>query len=260
MEVVAHLPPALLSHLRIVLGHEHRLVSAADWGSLDGIVRRTPVDVAVLDPNADGVARITEVVDLARRYPSLPIVLYTVLAPPTLKAVVELSKHGVHQVVLHRFDDEPRRFLETLEQQPDLALGDQLLERLAVPLALLPIVLGRAIERMYRRPGRYAVAGDLAASAGMPRRTMYRLVEAAGLASPSMLVRGARLLRAYTYLRDAGHSTEDVAFKTGYSSRQLFARHVNELFGVRPTELRRCVGPEEFVRRLSGALYVDTQR
>lgn len=255
MEFVAHLPPPLLSHLRHVLGREHALATADGWGQLDHVIRRAPVDVAVLDPGADGVVRPDHVIEVVRRYPSLPIVIYTVLTPQSLRAVVELSNHGLHQVVLHRFDDEPRRFLEALEQQPGVSLSDALLDRLAEPLSALPTALVRAIERMYRRPGGFADASDLARAAAMPRRTLYRALEGAGFAPPSLVVRGARLLRAYAYLRDPGHMVDDVAAKLGYSNQQRFAGHVRETFGVTPRDLRRSVSAEDCVARLAAVLH-----
>lgn len=230
-------------------------MAAEGWSSFDLAVRRTAADVAVVDPAADGTVRVTEIVELIGRHPSLPVVVYTTLTAQALRAIVEMAKQGVQQVVLYRFDDEPTRMRELLEQQPGLALSGALLELLAGPLAALPTALSRAIERMFQRPGLFHIADDLATAAGMPRRTLYRTLEGVGLASPSTLVRGARLLRAYSYLRDAGHSAEDVAAKLGYSSRQIFARHVREFFGVRPTQLRRQVQEGECVRRLAAMLY-----
>ena len=260
LDIVAHLPPPLLAHLRFVVAREHQLAWADGWGAFDLVVRRTAADVAVVDPAADGVVRVAEIVELIRRHPSLPVVVYTTLTAQALRAIVELAKQGVHQVVLFRFDDDPRRLLELLEQQPGLALSAELLQALAVPLGMLPSALARAVERMFQSPGLFTVADDLAAAAGMPRRTLYRSLEGVGLASPSTMVRGARLLRAYSYLRDAGHSAEDVAVKLGYSSRQIFARHVREAFGVRPTQLRRDVQESECVRRLAAVLYVGGAR
>lgn len=255
MEFAAYLPPQLLFHLQRVVGREHALVTASGWSELDRLVRRTPVDVAILDPGADGVVRADHIIEVVRRYPSLPIVIYTVLTPQSLRAVVELSNHGLQQVVLHRFDDEPRRFLETLEQQPGVSLSESLLDRLAAPLATLPTALVRAIERMYRRPTGFGDASDLAHEAGMPRRTLYRVLELAGFAHPSIVVRGARLLRAYAYLRDPGHLVDDVATKLGYSNQQRFAKHVRETFGVTPLTLRRTIPAEECVARVAALLY-----
>lgn len=254
MDVVAHLPAPLLAHLRSVLGADHTLTSADGWKALEHAVRRRPSDVAVVDPGADGTVKTAEIVSLVRHYPSLPVIVYTVLSPQTMRAVVELSGHGVNQVVLHRFDDEPRRLLETLEQQPGVTLSDALLDRLAVPLAVLPAALVRAVEQLFRRPLGFSGAEDLARVASMPLRTLYRVLEAAGLASPSTMVRAARLLRAYAYLRDSGHSVEDVAVKLGYSSRQLFGRHVREAFGVAPIDLRRRIAAQECVTRLAALL------
>ena len=59
------------------------------------------------------------------------------LAPSTINAIVRLAKSGVEHVVLSRFDDEPRRFLELLEGIPGSALGDRMLHELAGPLSTL---------------------------------------------------------------------------------------------------------------------------
>ena len=80
MDVVAHLPPPLLAHLRTVLGADHTLTPAIGWKSLEDVVRRRPSDVAVVDPGADGTVRTAEIVSLVRRYPSLPVLIYTVLS------------------------------------------------------------------------------------------------------------------------------------------------------------------------------------
>ena len=255
MDVVAYLPPPLLSHLRRVLGDAHALTSVDDWARLSQVVAGNAVDVAVLDPSADGSVRTGEIVELVRRHASLPVVVYTALSPQTMRAIVELSRHGLQQVLLHRFDDEPRRLLEAIEQQPTVMLTAALFQRLAEPLSRLPTALVREVERMYRQPRAYADASDLARAAGMPRRTMYRVLEGAGLLSPGLLVRGARLLRAYAYLGDSGNSVEGVVTKLGYSSRQLFIKHVREAFDVVPSELRRRLTPQQAVDRNASLLY-----
>jgi AraC-like DNA-binding protein len=254
VDVVAHLPPILLAHLRRVLGERHTVWPVAGWADLAHAARRRPADVAVLDPAADGTPRIEEIVELVRRHPSLPILVYTTLSPQSMRAIVELSRHGIQQVLLYRFDDEPHRLLDALEQQPSMTLCTALMNRLARPLSLLPVALGREVERMYRQPREYGDASDLARAAGMSRRTMYRALEEAGIPSPGLLVRGARLLRAYAYLGDSGNSVEDVVVKLGYSSRQLFIRHVRDAFGAVPSELRRRLTPAECVERLARLL------
>jgi len=260
MDVVALLPPSLFAHLKRVLERTeadrdlHSVVGTADWGELARRLRREPVDVLVVDPLAEGGSKVPELAAIVEQQPSLPVVIYTTFSPSAARALVELAKHGVHQVVFHRFDDEPGRLRELIEQQPGIKLGDEVLERLAVPLALLPVPVQRAVERLFRHPREFE-AGDLASSAGVPVRTLYRLLESTGLASPAVVVRGARLLRAYSLLRGARTTAEDVASKLKYSSRQLFAKHVRGAFGATVAELRRRVGPGELVERLVEMVY-----
>jgi AraC-like DNA-binding protein len=250
VDVVALLAPVLLTQLRVALGPPHRLVAAADWAELDRLVRRTAVDVAVLDPCATGGDGVADVVGFLSRHPSVPVVTYVTLTPASLRAVVELARHGLQQVVLHRFDDDPPRFRELLARQAGDALTEELLAALAPALRRLPPALAGAVKRMFRRPHLVWNAQDLAAAAGMPRRTLYRQLAAAGFASPRRLVQAARLLRAYVYLRDPGNLVEDVVVKLRYGSSHAFVRHTREACGLTPSALRRDVEGAEFVALL----------
>ena len=254
MDVAAFLPPVLLAHLRVVLGAEHTIYPVEGWDELEFLVRRSSVDVAVVDPSADGLVRVTEIRSLVERYPTLPMVLYTSLSPQTLKALVELAKHGAQQVVLHRFDDAPVKFLSVLERQPGSTLSSLILEELSEPIGALPSALARAVERMFKRPGQFFGVPDLASAAQMPRRTVYRYFEAVGLASPRLVVTGARMLRAYSYMREPGHSLLDVATKLGYTQQQL-RRSMVELVGQTPVRVRAAVDAEQFVGMLAIQLY-----
>jgi AraC-like DNA-binding protein len=176
--------------------------------------------------------------------------LYTTLSPPTLKAVSELARHGAPHVVLHRFDDEPVRFREAIQRLPDQGLGDAVLEGIGPALALVPTSLALAIERLFRSPQLIRDTRALAESAGLNVRTVYRQLEAAGLASPRTLIVGARLLRAYSYLRDPGQSVESISLLLGYTEPRIFARNAREAFGLTPTALRHGMDSAAFVRRL----------
>jgi AraC-like DNA-binding protein len=254
LDVAAFLPSLLLAHLRVVLGDEHEIHPVDGWDQLELLVRRSSVDVAVVDPGADGLVRVQEIRSLIEQYPTLPMVLYTALSPQTLKALVELAKHGAQQVVLHRFDDAPAKFLSVLERQPGSTLSSLMLEQLAAPIAALPSALARAVERMFKRPGQFFGVPDLASAAQMPRRTVYRYFEAVGLASPRLMVTGARVLRAYSYMRESGHSLLDVATKLGYTQQQL-RRSMVELVGQTPVRVRAAVDAEQFVGMLALQLY-----
>ena len=255
MDVVAYLPAPLLSHLRIVLGDRHQLTPVDGWEALEVAVRREQADIVVLDPTLPGTVRVTETVLLQERYPSVRVVVYTSLTPSAMRMVVELAKHGLQHVVLHRFDDDPRRFTELLTQLPGHALGELLLEKVQEAVAGLPPRVGGAVARMLRAPRHYSTVDDLAAGAGMTRRQLYRVLEGAGFTSPRLLVQAARAVRAFAFLRDPGRLLEDVSEKLGYSEPRVLNRVMLELVGTRPLEARGTMSPQEFVERVAARLF-----
>lgn len=211
-------------------------------------------DLLVADPAADSRPDVVGLLRIIQQFPSLPVVVYTALAPATLKVVVQLARHGVEHVVLNRFDDEPRRFRELLERVPAHALAEVMLRELAEPLAALPVVVCRAVEQLFRSPGEFRSAQDLAAAAGMNSRTLYRNLQPAGLYSPRMLVVCARLLRAYAYLQDPGRSIKEIAVKAGYHSPWQLAQQMREVTGLTPRGVRRGMETQEFVSLLAREL------
>jgi AraC-like DNA-binding protein len=247
LDVVAHLPRPLLTHLRIVLGSDHSLTPVFSWAELQTTVKHLTTDLVVADPAAGGTVEVEALEDLRRRYPSLPIVVYTSLAPASIKAIVRLAKSGVEHVVLSRFDDEPRKFLELIEGIPAFSLGDRMLNELAGPMACLPVVVVRAIDQLFRSPSRFKSSQDLAAAASMNLRTLYRNLEPAGLYSARALVVSARLLRAYAYLQDPGRSIKDVAAKAGYHSPWQLSQQMREMTGLTTEQVRRETNGEALV-------------
>ena len=250
MDVLALLPPLLLSHLRVVLAQGHHVMAVRTWHALHEAARRTAVDVVVIDPLGDSPLRLAEILSLRERQPSLPVVVYTQFQPAVMRTMVELGRCGVEHVVLHHYDDEPRRLIDLLERLPGYTLADRLLERMEPELEVFPSPLRRAIERMYRSPARFRSVSDLASAAGMTLRMLYRRFEDASHLSPMILVQSARVLRAYTYLRDDRVSVLDVAMKLAYSSHRILTHQMQELVGMTPAAARTALSPEGFIERL----------
>ena len=257
LDVLAYLPAPLQSHLRVVLGgtRGHILTAVDQWDAFANELRRATSDVVIVDPCADGASRAAAVAALLDSHPAMPVVIYTPVSPLSFRAIAELGRYGahhaVHQIVLHRYDDEPHRFLELIERQPGNALSVALLDRLAPALADLPPALTRAVERLVRQPTDFHDVGDLAATARITVRTAYRHLATAGFASPRALLVGARLLRAYAYARDPRQSLEAIAAKVGYSAPRMMAKHMREVIGCTPRAVRRQVRPGEFVDTLA---------
>ncbi len=259
MDVVAYLPRQLLSHLTIVLGSQHTLIAATGWENLRAAVMQRVTDVLVVDPTVDGTARTEVIKDIHRHFPSLPIVVYTALSAVSMRAILELGRLGIEHVVLNRFDDERRRFLELLERVPGQTLSDQMLRLLGAELAKLPVAVVRAIEQLFRSPARFHTAQDLSTAAGTLLRTLYRQLETAGIHSPRLLVASARLLRVYAMLRDPERQIKEVAARVGYHSQYQLTQHMRALAGHTPRTVRSYIEPEQFVKLLVEGVRRPTQ-
>lgn len=253
MDVVCYVPPSVVGHLHVVVGHEHRLFIASDWASLEELVRTEPVDVVVVDPGEGAIVRTDEVRRLLHQFPSLPLVVYTTLSPVVTQALVELARAGLHTVVLRGFDDEAERFRALLERLPEYELSERLLSMLQDPLGRVPARMRRVIVRCIRSPHEFQDVNDLARATGVTRRTFDRWMETVGVSSKS-LVRIARAVRAYHLMRDPGYRLTDIARKVGYQEARLFARHVRQVAGMVPSSLRRRLEPDEFIARLGARL------
>jgi AraC-like DNA-binding protein len=246
LSVAAFLPPRLLTHVKHVFADEPDLLVASSWEELESIIRRKPVSVVIIDPSADGNLNVGAVAGLLKRYPSLPLIAYVTLHAPAFKAIAQLGKLGLEDVVLHRFDDAPDRFRERVEQVQGNSLSHRLIEELAGSLRLLPRPLLVTVENMFEQPHRYASALDLAME-GIAIVSVYRNLDAAGLGSPKRLLVAAKVLRGFGYLRDPGYSVLDVSIKLGYKTARIFSHHWVAVFGETPARVRNRLSDDEAI-------------
>jgi len=250
LSVAAFLSPRLLSHVQHVFEGEAELLIASSWEELDTFVRRKPVSVVILDPIADGVMNVSAVAGFLTRYPSLPLIAYVTLGAPAFNAVAQLSRLGLEDVLLHRFDDAPEKFRERVDRVQGNPLTRHVIGVLAPSLAQLPLSLGAAVENMFDQPDRYTSALDLAMDAGVPIVRLYRNLHLANLGSPKRLLIAAKLLRGYSYLRDPGYSVLDVSLKLGYRSTRIFAQHALSVFGMTPSRVRTRLPEADAIKRV----------
>src|SRR6202162_1533963 len=244
--IAASLPPRLLSHVGHVFVDEPDLLVASSWQELESFIRRKPVNVVVLDPSADGKLNVEAVAGLLKRYPSLPLIAYVTLHAPAFKAIAQLGRLGLEDVVLHHFDDAPERFRERVEQVQGNSLTHRVIEELNGSLRMLPRQLFVTIENLFQQPHRYTSALDLAIE-GVSIVSVYRNLDAAQLGSPKRLLIAAKVLRGFGYLRDPGYSVLDVSIKLGYKTARLFSHHWVSVLGLTPARARNRLTDDDAV-------------
>ncbi|MEP6990517.1 MAG: helix-turn-helix domain-containing protein [bacterium] len=237
----------------MVLGDGHSLGTATDPAELHSLLRSDATDLLIVDPAVRDGMHADAVEEIIASHPTLPVIVYTVLGPTAMRMVVRLARLGVQHVVLNRFDDEPRRFLDLIERVPAHPMAELMLQELASPLRTLPVVVARAVEQLFRSPSRVKNSQELARLAGMAPRSLYRHMTPAGL-QPRHLIICARLLRAYTLVRAPGSRLKEITAKLGYSDPDTLSKLLFEWTGRAPKEIRRDVPPELFVRLLADHL------
>jgi AraC-like DNA-binding protein len=256
VSIAAFLPTRLLTHVKHVFADEEELLIASSWQELESLIRRKPVSVVILDPAADATMNVGAVEGLLKRYPSLPLIAYVTLHAPQFKAVAQLGRLGLKEVVLHRFDDAPEGFRERVERVEGNALTHDVIEALRDRLGQLPRQLAVTVENLFEQPHRYTSALDLAMEAGVAIVSVYRNLDAAQLGSPKRLLIAAKVLRGFGYLRDPGYSVLDVSIKLGYKTARIFSQHWVSVFGLTPARVRTRLTDEaaiEGVMRWLGA-------
>ena len=253
MHVAACVQPNKLVRLQGAAGNRHSVHAALDWAHADAIIRRQPVDVLVVDPQFDVQAepRADRIRAVRNRYRSLPMIVYSVLAAQTLRPLVELGQEGLEQLILYGLDDAPQHLRQVLERQPGILLSQQLLDRLRRPLSRIPAGMAHALERLIRNSAAFRSVNDVAIAAAVPRRSLYRHLARAGFVSPRELVAGARLLRAYAFLRQQSYPLDTVASHVRFTDAEAMSRAMKWGVGTTPGRARDRMGPDEFVERLA---------
>jgi len=256
MHVAACVQPQKLARLRGAAGSAHAVHAALSWAHADSIIRRQPVDVLVVDPQFESASapRTDRIRDVRIRYGALPMIVYSTLTAQTMRSPVELGTEGVGQIVLYGLDDDPRHLRQVLELQPGILLAEQLLASIRRALNHTPAPVSAAVERAIRTPAVFHNVNDRTTAAGVPRRSLYRHLERAGLASPREVLASARVLRAYALLRNPGYSLDVAAKQLRFSDVDALCEAMKSLVGITPGKARSRVAPEEFVRRLAERL------
>jgi AraC-like DNA-binding protein len=265
MIIAARLGPLLLTRLRIVAGEEYGLIETDSWANLREVVRGWPVQVAVVDPCADGPedALTAKAIDAIRGIArTVTVFIYAPLTPAATRAMLALSADGIKHFVIGGVDDDATRFRERLEEFRAPGMEEEVLAPLltALSAARVPAVIGNGMRTLFRTPRRFQTAEDVAARVGVTRQYFNRCLAEAGLVPVRIMVVAARVLRAYQYAQVPGLTLADVASRLRYTDTRTLTRHVRELTGTTLASWSSAVTPVECVAQIRARLGIGASK
>src|SRR3989442_10960158 len=103
MVVLAAVSGVQFHKLRRAAAARFTVVHATTWDAVLSAIRSRPVELAVVDPLLTGMASDREIERLRVLFPSLPLILYTTLAPQTAAVIVALRQLGTRHVGFTRY-------------------------------------------------------------------------------------------------------------------------------------------------------------
>lgn len=250
MLILAAVPDVQCHKVRRAAGGRFTVVQVRTWDGVLAAIRNSPVELAVVDPLLSGEARSQEIERLRVLFPSLPLIVYTTLTPESAAVLLALGQRGIQHVVFLHYDDHPTRLREVLGQEEARSASRQLLDQIAGALTPLPSRLRWVLEEALRAPGEVQTVTQVAARAGVDRRTCERWFLRVGLPSPRHFLAAARVLYAHRLLQDPGFTIEDVAQRLGYAQAKTLQLHARAYLGLTAGEMRLSLTPEEALQRV----------
>jgi AraC-like DNA-binding protein len=247
MLVLAAVRDPFVRRLEHAVRRPFRLTHASTWEAALQAILRLPVEIGLVDPALEGAPRTQEIERLRVLFPSVPLIVYTSLAPALATVLLTLGEAGVRNIVLATYDDHPERLNSVLAAEGARTVSRQLLHWIADIVAEWPPSLRWAVETIVREPASIQSVQDLADRADMDRRTCVRWFAKAQLPPPSVVLTVFRVIYAHRLLQDPGYTVEDVAQRLGYQQTRSFALNVKEVLGMSPGELRVSLRPAEAI-------------
>jgi AraC-like DNA-binding protein len=243
--LLAAVPAERMSRPRMLDPDRFQWVCGSGWSEAVEAIRAKPVEMAVVDPLLGGEARAHGIERIRLLFPSLPLLIYTELAPATAAVLLQLGRAGIRRVVFQRFEDAPASLRTALQAELEQSASQQVMQALGGALQELPRELLRALEAMLHAGDEAPTVTALADRAQLTRRTCERWFTKVGLPSPRVVMVLTRLLYAHRLLLDPGYTVEDVALKLGYSKTKTLQMHLRAVFGITAGELRVSLSTEE---------------
>jgi AraC-like DNA-binding protein len=221
------------------------------WADLTVIIRQQNIDLVLVDPAVDKGIEVDRIASLLAEFPSIAMAVYTKMTPAAFIAVHELSKRGLHRVILYGCDDTPNRLGLLFDELPLRRMLPSVLAALRIDATTLPPLIQERVRSLFETSANIQSVAEFARSVSVSRQHLYSLFRDAGLGPPGRFLLGAQLAQACAYLRDPGFTVAVVATKMGWADPTALKHSLERAFGMSLTHLRRYQPAEHLVERLA---------
>jgi AraC-like DNA-binding protein len=225
----------LRARLTTGLGRRYRLIAAASWSAVPGLMEREAVHAVVVDASAGPRLPFGELGWLRRQHPGVATVVVLDSHGHELE-LFRLGRQGVDGVVLMGLGELEGTLFETVERGLARSTARKVTSRLegrAPPLLLEAIAY--AVEHAHRDP---APADLASATAARTVEAYRRELRRAGLPPPSRILLWGRLFMAAHLLDRDDQAVDAVAHELGYSAGSSLARALRRETGLPPSQIR----------------------
>ncbi|MGI8402665.1 MAG: helix-turn-helix domain-containing protein [Gemmatimonadaceae bacterium] len=145
-------------------------------------------------------------------------------------------------------EDSPERLREPLRQTLTANFRLEVIAKLALPLSAAPPRLALALTQEFVGQNCCIAPKQLAAVAGMDRRSVERWFRRIGLVQPKTVLAAAHFVTAFPVMKDPWVPLHAVAREYGFSSVRTMSRQCQLVFGLSPQSVRRSTCPEDLPR------------
>lgn len=211
------------------------------------------VDVIVIDPLAVREEFFEAVLGIAAETP-VPLLLLTVLTPITARLIVHAIKRSATDFVIRGGESDTSILAHLVEHATVPRASPRLLRILSDRLETLPAPIERAFVQCFSNVPSAGTVKKLTRELGIPRRTLDRIVVAAGLQSMALVIAAARLSQTWESIAVDRTSVHIVAETHGFGTVETLGRHFKRFVGLSPREAVRRLSVEEFVQRLARSI------
>lgn len=253
MRILGLLPPHPYEAVSRALGKGDSLAAAGSGAAVVLAVRRRKCDLLVVDPALFSDGEYRQFLHALSLSP-LPLLVLASLEPATARRIVSAAALAAVEVIVHGAEGGQTLLAQKMKALWESSVPATVFRMAAPRFEHFPERLQAASVELFAGGPLPRWVPELARASGLPRRTLDRWMERAGLAGASMLLDTARLARAWRPLVDLKRPAAEVSAACGYAGPRSFVSHALRIVGVSPSQFAETLSRSEFAERLAWSL------